>query len=237
MIKIAGYQGVSTVDYPGKLSFVMYTYGCPMRCPYCFNSALVDPCMEKDMTFLTKDDIYSVLDSRKDFVEAIVISGGEPTLHSGLIPFIRELRDRYPLAIKVDTSGINPGVLLKLMDGVDYIAMDVKTSFDKYSMFSPDVTAWRRILESMVFLNNNGRCDYEFRTTVWKGGFNLEDAVLVARFMSGGATYYLQNLVDNASPMLLPDKVGDERYTKKEVLAIAKELGDSGVTVKLRGFD
>lgn len=129
-MKIGGLQKLSLIDYPEKISAVIFTQGCNFRCPYCHNPQLVDvklyqPCLEEK-------DIFRFLENRRGRLDAVVITGGEPALQDDLIPFIMDIR-RLGFAVKLDTNGSRPRVLERLLrDGlVDFIAMDVKAQIGR----------------------------------------------------------------------------------------------------------
>lgn len=123
-MKINHIIGTSFIDYPKEISMVVFTKGCNMRCPYCHNKEL-----EEEELIYTTEDVLSFLKKRKGLVDAITISGGEPTLQEGLVAFCRQLK-MLKVKIKLDTNGSNPSVLEQLIeeDLLDYVAMDIKTS-------------------------------------------------------------------------------------------------------------
>ena len=193
-MKIVGFQKLTMVDYPGKMACIIFTEGCNYRCPYCHNSLLV---YEKSDYEIDKQEIFDYLDKRKGIIEGIVVSGGEPTLQSDLKEFLIKLRE-YPISIKLDTNGSNPNIIKELIDSnlVDYIAMDIKNSMEKY----PITTAINKIntdnvLESINILKNSN-IDYEFRTTIVKELHDIEDIKKIRKLI-GKSKYYVQNFRDN----------------------------------------
>lgn len=237
MIKIAGYNGMSTVDFPGKISCVIYTLGCMMRCPYCFNSVLIyDTNMDED-SLLDEQYIFDQIDERKDFIDAIVVSGGEPTIHHGLIDFIKKLQDTFDLPIKVDTCGANPEKVYDLTQVADYIAMDLKTSFYRYGLFSSNPNIWRNVIHSMSILDKTSDCTHEYRTTLWKKAVGREDIDLLTNFMSKGDAYYLQQLTTDLGSVFRPDEIAPDFYTKEEAQELAEIGIKKGIDVRLRGFE
>lgn len=131
-MQIAGIQRTSLIDYPGKVSATLFTLGCNMKCPYCHNKQISFDFA--DASVMDLKDVFDFLDERKGFIDAISLSGGEPTLQPDLLDFCREIKKRYGFLIKFDTNGTFPKVLHQAIDEklVDYIAMDIKTSFNKY---------------------------------------------------------------------------------------------------------
>ena len=163
-MKIAGLQKMTLLDYPGKVACTVFLSGCNFACPFCHNAELlggeVPPLMDDQ-------DLLAFLEKRRGMLDAVCITGGEPTLHPGLGDLMRAIKDMGYL-VKLDTNGYRPNILKQLAaDGLlDYVAMDIKNGPDKYAetagIIAVDLTA---IEESMTFLLT-GNLDYEFRTTV-----------------------------------------------------------------------
>lgn len=133
-MEIGGLQKFSLIDYPGKISAVIFTRGCNFRCPYCHNPELVIP------AFFTQgyavDDIFAFFRSRREKLDGIVITGGEPTVQKDLIEFMSKVK-ALGFFLKLDTNGSNPGILKKVISLglVDFVAMDIKAPFDRYPFF------------------------------------------------------------------------------------------------------
>ncbi len=187
-MKIAGLQKNSFVDYPGKICAVIFTPGCNMDCSYCHNRALIDGVHE---SITTVGEVLTFLEKRKGFLEGVVISGGEPTLQKGLLPFFAELK-RMGYSIKLDTNGTNPDVVEELLHAelIDYIAMDFKAPYEKYSEICGTEVDIRNIMKSVNVLINSA-VDYEFRTTL-APGLDKKDIVEIAKEISGARLYVLQ---------------------------------------------
>ncbi len=189
-MKIGGLQKLSLIDYPEKISAVIFTQGCNFRCPYCHNPQLVDvklyqPCLEEK-------DIFRFLENRRGRLDAVVITGGEPALQDDLIPFIMDIR-RLGFAVKLDTNGSRPRVLERLLrDGlVDFIAMDVKAPLEKY----PDVVRApleKDNLRESIRLVIGAKIPHEFRTTAAASLLRPEDILTIAREIDGAKRYALQ---------------------------------------------
>lgn len=167
-----------------------------MRCPYCHNGELV---LHPDyFPPFSDDEIFSYLKKRKGILDAVVISGGEPTLQEGLGEYMARIKDEG-LLVKLDTNGTRPDVIRSLIDDhlVDYIAMDVKNSIDSYAatvgIKGFDSTS---VMESISLLKE-GMVDYEFRTTVTKETHKQENFIALASLLEGAKAYYLQNYVPN----------------------------------------
>ncbi len=193
---IAGLQRLTLIDYPGKLACIVFTSGCPLRCPYCHNPHLVGA-IKSDKQILaeggmTESDFFDFLDKRVGKIDGVVITGGEPSIHPGLIDFIKKVRAKGFL-IKLDSDGVNPAILEKVIDQklVDYIAMDIKHSKNKYYIAAGVKYPIKKITESVDIIMNSG-VDYEFRTTVVPTIHEYKDFEDISEWIAGAKNYYLQ---------------------------------------------
>ncbi|MEM3464407.1 MAG: anaerobic ribonucleoside-triphosphate reductase activating protein, partial [Candidatus Bathyarchaeia archaeon] len=158
-MKFSGIQKTSLIDYPEKIASVLFTPGCNMRCPYCYNWRIV---VDPKPPFLNEETALQILDERRKYVDAVVVTGGEPTIHKELPRFLKKLKERG-FAVKLDTNGLNPTVLEQCLPYVDYVALDIKTSPEKYHLLGAKDTA--ALLKTVEMLKS-GKIEYEFRTTV-----------------------------------------------------------------------
>ena len=189
---IAGFQKSTLLDYPGKVSALIFTYGCNLRCQYCHNPELVTlPYEEKSL--ISEEEIFSFLKQRKNLLDAVAITGGEPTLQPDLIPFIKEIKE-LGFLIKLDTNGTNSNIVKEILDLniVDYWAMDVKYEEEIYIQNVTANVQYENIKESIQLLKNRAR-DYEFRTTYVKGIHTLESVKGIGEIINGAKRYYIQN--------------------------------------------
>jgi pyruvate formate lyase activating enzyme len=213
-MKIGGLQKVSLIDYPGRISAVFFTQGCNFRCPYCHNPELVDPGRYSET--LCEKEVLEFLERRRGKLDAVAISGGEPTLQPDLLSFIGQIRHRDFL-VKLDTNGSRPDVLKKLIDAgvVDYFAMDIKGPLEKY----PDITKCDinpdAILRSIELIKASG-VEYEFRTTVVKSLLHASDLLKVAKMVERSRLFVLQAFV--------PSKTLDGRFLEEPQVS-REELG------------
>ena len=166
-MKIYGLQKTTLVDYPGHVATTLFTGGCNFRCPYCHNGDLVIGL--EDIEPYAMEDIFSHLQKRKDVLDGVVISGGEPTLQADLPDFIRQIKELGYL-VKLDTNGTNPAMLRSLVEEglVDYVAMDIKHSRAKYASISHAADDSLEAIAASVDYLKEGHVDYEFRTTPCK---------------------------------------------------------------------
>lgn len=200
-MRIGGFQKSSLIDYPGQISAIIFTQGCNFRCPYCHNPELL---ANSDNSDYYADSILEFLKTRQGKLDAVVITGGEPTLHSDLPDFIQKIKDMNFL-IKLDTNGTNPNMLHSLLDKklIDYVAMDIKAPIEKYSEVACANVNTENILKSIEIVKNSG-INYEFRTTIVKSQLSFEDFENIGELISGAQAYYLQKFV--------PTKTLDPKY-------------------------
>lgn len=197
-MEIKGIQKLTLLDYPGKVACTVFTAGCNFRCPFCQNSDLViSPRLTPTMP---TEDILSFLKKRARMLDGICFTGGEPLLQSDLADFIRRCRD-LGLLVKLDTNGNLPGKLRALLEEglLDYIAMDVKTSPERYGVLAGisefDVSP---VLESVELIKSSG-VDHEFRTTVVGDLHTAEDFERIGQWLAGEEKYFLQKFVDSGA--------------------------------------
>ncbi|PSH03478.1 MAG: anaerobic ribonucleoside-triphosphate reductase activating protein [Acidobacteria bacterium] len=163
-MRIAGLEPCSFCDYPGKLAAVVFTQGCNLRCPFCHNAELI-PTAGKDRLPLSEAQVLNFLQTRRGRLDAVVVSGGEPTLQANLAEFIAAVRELGYLT-KLDTNGTNPRMLESLLNSgvLDYVAMDIKAPWDKYDELSGTRVPAHEIQRSIELILESGVA-HEFRTT------------------------------------------------------------------------
>jgi pyruvate formate lyase activating enzyme len=187
-MKFSGLQKVSLIDYPNKVASVLFTPGCNLRCGFCHNWRIaVDP----KPPFLQEAVALRILESRKKYVDAVVVTGGEPTMHKELPKFLAKLKKRG-FQVKLDTNGFYPEVLEECLAHVDYVALDVKTCLEKYKQLgTKDTVGLMRTVEIL----KTGKVPYEFRTTVVPELVTAEDVRCIGEMVKGAKTHVLQQFV------------------------------------------
>jgi pyruvate formate lyase activating enzyme len=194
-MRIGGLQKQSFIDWEGRMVAVVFTQGCNFRCGYCHNPSLVIPQLIAKSDSISEDEVLSFLDSRCGWLDGVVISGGEPTLHPDLKLFIRGIKEMgYP--VKLDTNGTNPKLLEELIAEhlVDFVAMDVKTipCYERYVEVTPlSKTLFVKVQQSMALLQQNN-VPYQFRTTIIPAHHTSEDVHLLKQQMASCPDYRLQ---------------------------------------------
>jgi pyruvate formate lyase activating enzyme len=201
-MKFSGLQKTSLIDFPGKISSILFTPGCNLRCPFCQNWRIALD--QQQGPFLSEEDTLAILESRKKFIDAVVITGGEPLIHEDIPFFLRKLKERG-FSVKLDTNGFFPQRLKKCLDYVDYVAVDVKTSLEKYPMLGAKETEIGNLLETIRMLMGS-TVDYEFRNTVVPIIVEEEDIVKIGELIEGAKRFAFQQFI--------PENAPDERFRK-----------------------
>jgi len=187
-MKFSGLQKISLIDYPNKIASVLFTPGCNLRCPFCHNWRIV---VDPKPPFLQEAVALELLERRKKYVDAVVVTGGEPTMHSELPKFLAKLKE-HGFEVKLDTNGFYPEALEECLPYLDYVALDVKTSLEKYKQLgAEDATGLMRTIEIL----KTGKVPYEFRTTVVPELVTAEDVERIGEMVKGAKTYALQQFV------------------------------------------
>ncbi len=264
---IGGLQKFSLLDYPDHISAIIFTQGCNFRCQFCYNPMLVWPETagevkyttssneeeEKGHTHISEDDLFRFLNDRLGKLQAIVITGGEPTLHQDLPEFVRKIKN-LGFKVKLDTNGTNPKMLEKLIhtsntppvlsqEGtfikgnslVDYIAMDLKAPEDKYELVTGVKVNFKNIEKSVKIIKES-KLPYEFRTTVVPGLIDKQDIEEMGKIIGDQSSlkfrrikWYLQKFKSDID-LVNKDYQGKDSFTDKDMEEMA-EIGRQYVGV------
>lgn len=229
-MKIYGLEKFSMVDFPGHLCCTLFTGGCNFRCPYCQNGDLVNL---TNLRLIEEQEIFEFLNKRKGAIDAVCVSGGEPTLYPDLPQFIAKIK-ALGFLVKLDTNGTNPQMLKSLIDKnlIDYVAMDIKSDDLGYlSNFACSNADLLTVKESVNILKQN-KVPYEFRTTLIKQLHNEQTVNAIATWLSGATNLYLQAFVDHPSNLTQ----GLTRVDQQEAQIFAEILRKTIKNVELRGY-
>ena len=190
-MKICGLQGVSLIDFPGRVASVLFLGGCNFRCPFCQNVSLVKE--HEQLPVLPEGRVLDFLKQRKGFIDGVTLTGGEPLLNGGeMLVFLRKLR-QTGLCVKLDTNGYETDTLVEVLKSglVDYVAMDVKAGMDRYHTAAGRAVDTGRLRRSVRVIMESS-IEYEFRTTCVPGLVEEEDIESIGRLIAGAEHYYLQ---------------------------------------------
>ncbi len=188
-MKIGGVQKTSLLDFPEKISAIVFTQGCNFRCGYCHNPDLI----VFKQPALTNAGFFNFLRTRRGKLDGVVITGGEPCLQKDLLDFIKEIKS-LGFLVKLDTNGSFPHVLEQTIPYLDYIAMDIKAPLEKYKDIV-DINIDTLNIKNSINIIMSSNVDYEFRTTVVKTQLSIDDFCGIANLISGAKRYYLQKFV------------------------------------------
>lgn len=217
---IKGLQKLTVLDFPDRTACTVFTAGCNFRCPFCHNAVLVT---DIDGEYYDESEIFEFLEKRKNVLDGVAVTGGEPLLQPDIERFLYEIKD-MGYAVKLDTNGSFPEKLEGILQlGLaDYVAMDVKNSFEKYAVtVGVENFDVEPVKKSMELLKNSG-IDYEFRTTVTENFHTIEDIENLAKQISGTPRYFLQNFEDSGN-LIDSNCRGVSRDKMREMLEVAKK--------------
>ncbi len=193
-MKIGGLQKTSAIDYPGQLTAILFTQGCNLKCPYCHNPELIS--LKSDSPEFDKEKFFSFLEKRKNILDAVTITGGEPTLQKDLISFIKKIKDMNYL-IKLDSNGLKPKILSRLINHnlLDYLAVDIKLPAELYGKLDAqmDLDKIKNNLQETIEIIEKAKLDYEFRTTVVPGLHSKSSFERTVKQIKGCQKFYIQN--------------------------------------------
>ena len=230
-MKIHGLQKMTLLDFPGHVACTVFLGGCDLRCPYCHNYELatgkVPPVMEEE-------ELFAFLAKRKGLLDGVAITGGEPCLHRDLPEFIAKIRE-MGFSVKLDTNGTHPAVLAEVLERglVEYVAMDVKNSPDKYAMTAGLQTLDIGPIRESIELLKNAGIEYEFRTTVVDELHEAGDFEEIGRWIEGARHYFLQCFTDRDT---VPFE-GLSAPSKEKLEACAAVVSKYVKDVQIRGVD
>ena len=206
-MKIAGLQKTTLIDYPGKIAATVFLSGCNFFCPWCYSPELVLLDKIKKQPGISEKEFFAFLKEKIGLLDGLVICGGEPTLNKDLPDFIKKIK-KLGFLVKLDTNGSNPEMLKNLIakNLLDYVAMDIKASLNKYQVSGIKYRALDNIKKSVKILKE-GKVDYEFRTTVVPTIHTQRDILEIAKWIGGkNVKYFLQSF--------RPEKTLDPEFEK-----------------------
>ncbi len=213
-MKVYGLQKLTLLDYPGLVACTIFTGGCNFRCPFCHNALLVTRLEESKEGVMEEEEVLAFLKKRAGLLDGVCITGGEPLMQKDLKQFIEKVRN-LGFKIKLDTNGSYPERLKELLDKglLDYVAMDIKNSPDKYAVTCGlDIFNVEHIKESVEIIKNSG-VDHEFRTTSVKGFHNIDSFEKIGNWLAGDDKYFIQNFKDSGNLI----KEGLDGFNKDEL--------------------
>ena len=229
-MKICGLMKLTLLDFPGKVACTVFLGGCNLRCPFCHNAELA---FEGRGDEISEEKFFKFLEKRKGILDGVCVSGGEPLLYDGIIPFLKKIKDKG-FAVKLDTNGCFPEKLKAVIENeaCDYVAMDVKNSLQEYGKAVGIADIDTSGIEKSIEILKTSGIDHEFRTTVVKGLHTEKSIEDLSLLLKNEKKYFLQAFVKS-------DRVPDdslEEYTKDELENLLKIAQRNAPDAVLRGI-
>ncbi len=220
-MRIQGLQKLTLLDFPGRVACTVFTAGCNFRCPFCHNASLVVDIPEA--SGITEESFLSFLKKRQGILEGVCITGGEPLLQPDIEEFIRGIKE-LGYAVKLDTNGSFPDKLKHLVEKqlVDYVAMDIKNSSERYAITAGVERLDLESIQKSVDYLKEGHVAYEFRTTVVKNYHEKDSFEKIGQWIAGAQKYYLQNFVDSGD-LIGKDTCGCSEEDMKAYLKVVQK--------------
>jgi len=226
-MEIGGLQKTTLIDYPGRVACTVFLVKCNFKCPFCYSSELVLKEKIKQQPKIPEQDFFDFLKKRIGQLDGVVVCGGEPTVNPELPELCKKIKEMGFL-VKLDTNGSNPEMLQQLISDklVDYVAMDIKASKEKY----PEAIGHGRDFNDIVVnqvsksvdILNKREVDYEFRTTFAPKILTKQDILDIAKWISPAKRYYIQNFVPQKT--LDPEFEHLKPHPDEEALEIKEQI-------------
>lgn len=218
---IHGLQKLTLLDFPGRVAATLFTGGCNFRCPFCHNATLVEH--PEEAPLYSEEEILKFLSGRVGILDGVAITGGEPLMNKDIKDFIRKIKE-LGFAVKLDTNGTYPEVLKELLDEklIDYVAMDVKNSPEKYAETAGIAKLDLNKIETSMNLLRTSGIEYEFRTTIVKEFHTVGDIAKIADWISFAPRYFLQGFTDSGN-LIGSELHPCEREILEQMLAVARK--------------
>lgn len=232
MVEIKGLEKFAPKDFPGVISCTVFLGSCNFRCPYCHNADLV--LKPESLPTFPMDYFLGFLDSRKDWLEGVCITGGEPLLHADLEDFLSVLKERR-LLVKLDTNGSFPSRLSSLVQKnlLDSIAMDVKAPLERYRDVVMSPVHPEDIQQSTEIIMNSS-VEYMFRTTVVPGLVEAEDIVKIGKMLKGAKVFQIQQFSPHNT--LEPSFEQKHPFPAKDIRAMSENAKEFFDNVRFEGI-
>lgn len=231
-MKIQGLQKTSLIDYPGKISAVIFTGGCNLKCRYCYNYDLV---MNHDkMETYSEEYVFSFLEKRKNILDGVTVTGGEPTLRKALPEFLAKIKE-LGYNVKLDSNGFKPEVIANIAENklADYFAIDVKTSPSKYNKLTQVEVDTSKISNTIQILKDTSS-EFEIRTTAVPGYLSLEDIEEIKDLTGNVPRYFLQQYVNENT--IDSDFEGIYAFSKEELYSFIEKISTFANKAEIRGL-
>lgn len=192
MLNIKGFIETSFIDWEGRICAVVFLGGCNFACPFCHNAGLIPH--SSQLPSIDKSTVLAKLNEKRNWIDGVVVSGGEPCLQQGIIDFVKEIK-KMGFSVKLDTNGSRPETLKALITQnlIDYVAMDIKAPLtEHYQKLSGKDFVVEAVKQSIALILGAKNIDYEFRTTLVPEMLTKDDLVTIASGLQGSKRYIIQ---------------------------------------------
>lgn len=233
-MRVKGLQKTTLIDFPGLIACTVFTPGCNFKCGFCYNAGIVFD--DKGIKDIPEKEFFEFLEKRKKVLEGVVVSGGEPTMQKDLPEFLARVKS-LGFKAKLDTNGSNPEMLKEILDKnlADYIAMDIKGTFENYERICGVKVELEKIKQSIELLKSS-KIDYEFRTTLHPKLQEKQDIEKIGEAVKGAKLIVLQQF--SAVEGLIDEKLAEERlFSREDFEEFGKILEKSVKKVEFRNLD
>lgn len=228
---IDGFEKLTLLDYPENIACIIFTRGCNLRCPFCHNSSILE--FSNETSKITEKEIFDYLEKRKNILDGVCITGGEPLLQPDIKEFIKKIKN-LNLKVKLDTNGTNYLKLKELLDEnlLDYVAMDIKNVYEKYPITTGIKNLDIENIKKSIALLKKSKVEYEFRTTIVKNFHTFEDIENLCKLVGKDSNYYIQNFINSDNVL----EKNLESFSNEDLEKLKEFLNNNYNNVKIRNM-
>lgn len=228
---IDGFEKLTLLDYPENIACIIFTRGCNLRCPFCHNSSILE--FSNETSKITEKEIFDYLEKRKNILDGVCITGGEPLLQADIKEFIKKIKN-LNLKVKLDTNGTNYLKLKELLDEnlLDYVAMDIKNVYEKYPITTGIKNLDIENIKKSIALLKKSKVEYEFRTTIVKNFHTFEDVENLCKLVGKDSNYYIQNFINSDNVL----EKNLESFSNEDLEKLKEFLNNNYNNVKIRNM-
>ena len=228
---IDGFEKLTLLDYPENIACIIFTRGCNLRCPFCHNSSILE--FSNEEAKFSEKEIFDYLEKRKNILDGVCITGGEPLLQPDIKEFIKKIKN-LNLKVKLDTNGTNYSKLKELIEEnlLDYVAMDIKNVYEKYSITTGIKNLDIESIKKSIALLKKSKIEYEFRTTIVKNYHTFEDIENLCKLVGKDSDYYIQNLINSDNVL----EKSLESFSNEDLEKLKKFIENNYNNIKIRNM-
>lgn len=228
---IDGFEKLTLLDYPENIACIIFTRGCNLRCPFCHNSSILE--FNNEEAKFSENEIFDYLEKRKNILDGVCITGGEPLLQPDIKEFIKKIKN-LNLKVKLDTNGTNYSKLKELIEEnlLDYVAMDIKNVYEKYPITTGIKNVDTESVKKSIALLKKSKIEYEFRTTIVKNYHTFEDIENLCKLVGKDSDYYIQNFINSDNVL----EKSLESFSNEDLEKLKKFIENNYNNIKIRNM-